>query len=114
MGEKNVFLCPFKPIVTMLVLNNYDDEFAGRKMCRSAKKHPFVHKNGCKVTEKDRTQGCQIASLVISQNNNPTLLVPCSCRHITKCLSLRDRRKTIMIFFWHTVYYTSLEMIHQE
>ena len=61
MREKNLFLCPFNPIITMLVLSNYDDEFAGRKICRSANKHPFLHKNCCKVTEKDRKQERKIA-----------------------------------------------------
>ena len=56
--EKNLFLCRFNPIVTMLVLDNYyDNEFASRK----TKKHPFLHKNGSKVTEKDRKQERQIA-----------------------------------------------------
>ena len=32
LGEKNLFLCRFNPIVTMLVLDNYDDEFAGRNV----------------------------------------------------------------------------------
>ena len=61
LGEKNLFLCQFNPIVTMLVLDNYDDEFAGWKICRGANKHPFLHKNGSKVTEKDRKQERQIA-----------------------------------------------------
>lgn len=60
--EKNLFLCRFNPIVTMLVLDNYyDNEFASRKICRGANKHPFLHKNGSKVTEKDRKQERQIA-----------------------------------------------------
>ena len=60
--EKNLFLCQFNPIVTMLVLDNYyDNEFASRKICRGANKHPFLHKNGSKVTEKDKKQERQIA-----------------------------------------------------
>lgn len=60
--KKNLFLCRFNPIVTMLVLDNYyDNEFASRKICRGANKHPFLHKNGSKVTEKDRKQEHQIA-----------------------------------------------------
>ena len=48
LGEKKLFLCRFNPIVTMLVLDNYDDEFAGRKICRGANKHPSPTKMAAK------------------------------------------------------------------